>query len=334
MPTPQLPRARSSAPGKLMLFGEYAVLEGHDAVTCAFDARITVTAEALAEPVVVIDSPRILSEPLRRPVESLAGDAPSRLAFVWACLAGRAPFPWGGGIALHIDAGFPREWGFGSSSAVTVATLDALDALVGAQKDPVQLAAAATGLIQRVQGGVGSGYDAANQAVGGLIRYRMPRAPGALPEVERLPMPAAGGPTLFAAWTRDKVSTPSMVRAVRERFPPGDAVYRELGDLARRAADAARASQWDVMGSLLDEGQRLQERLGTSPEALSIALREARKADGVLGAKLTGAGGGDSALILARDEAAAAKACELGRLILLPSRPDSDGLRRLPFADA
>jgi mevalonate kinase len=317
-----------------MLFGEYAVLEGHDAVSCAFDARITVSARALAEPVVVIDSPRVLSEPLRRPVGALAGDPPPRLAFVWACLAGRAPFPWGGGITLHIDAGFPREWGFGSSSAVTVATLDALDALLETQKDRSALAAAATGLIQRVQGGVGSGYDAANQAVGGLIRYRMPRAPGALPEVERLPMPAEGGPTLFAAWTRDKVSTPSMVRAVRERFPPGDPLYGELGDLSRRAAEAARAGQWDVMGSLMDEGQRLQERLGTSPVALSRALGEARKAEGVLGVKLTGAGGGDSALILARDEEAAARACERGRLTLLPSRPDPEGLRRLPFADA
>jgi mevalonate kinase len=316
-----------------MLFGEYAVLFGHDAISCAFDARITATATATAEPLVVIDSPRVLPEPLCLPLAALAEGAPKNLDFVWACLAGRAPFPWGGGVRLHIEAGFPREWGFGSSSAVTVATLAALGALGGEPPEPLALAAAATALIQRVQGGVGSGYDAANQAFGGLIRYRMPRAPGQMPEVERLPMPPAEGPSLFAAWTRDKVSTPSMVRAVRERHPSGDPLYGELGALSGRAASAARAGQWDAIGGLMDEGQRLHERLGTSPEGLSRALALARRTEGVLGAKLTGAGGGDSALILARDEEAAARACERAGLTLLPSRPDPEGLRISPSPD-
>jgi mevalonate kinase len=308
-----------------MLFGEYAVLSGHDAVTCAFDARIAVTAEALATPELRVDSPRVLPAPVQRPLDALSGKAPAGLDFVWACLGARAPFPWGGGVALRIDADFPREWGFGSSSAVTVATLAAL---TGGPLDPVALAAEATALIQRVQGGVGSGYDAANQAVGGLIRYRMPRAPGALPEVERLPLPPADGPSLFAAWTGGKVSTPSMVRQVQKRYPPGDPLYDKLGDLARRAAEAARAGQWEAMGDLMDEGQRLHEDLGTSPAALSRALAEARRTPGVLGAKLTGAGGGDSALLLARDEGAAAEACKRAGLTLLPARPDPEGLRR------
>jgi mevalonate kinase len=117
-----------------------------------------------------------------------------------------------------------------------------------------------------------------------------------------------------------------MVRAVRERYPAGDPLYAELAALSLRAAFAARAGQWEVIGGLMDEGQRLHERLGTSPEALSFALAEARRTEGVLGAKLTGAGGGDSALLLARDEGAAARACERAKLTLLPSRPDPAGL--------
>jgi mevalonate kinase len=313
-----------------MLFGEYAVLEGHDAISCAFDARIAVSAVALDEPRIEIDSPRVLSEPASYPLEALGGPPPERLAFVWACLTRRAPLPWGGGVLLRIDADFPREWGFGSSSAVTVATLAALSALAypdPTPANPIMLAAEATALIQKAQGGIGSGYDAASQAVGGLIRYRMPASPGELPEVERLPLPPAEGPSLFAAFTSRKVSTPFMVREVRKQYPKGHPVYAEIGDLASRAAIAARAGRWDELGRLMIKGQEKHEKLGTSPPDLSRALAEALGEKGVLGAKLTGAGGGDSALLLCEDERTAREACRRAGLTLLASRPDPEGLR-------
>ncbi|MCK6531050.1 hypothetical protein L6R50_26975 [Myxococcota bacterium] len=322
------PSARASAPGKLLLFGEYAVLRGADAVCCAFDARIAATATALDAPVVEVDSPRVLREPLRAPVEALGGDAPPGLSFVWACLRSRFPFPWGSGVSLRVDAAFPRDWGLGSSSAVTVATLGALDALAGAPRDARAVAREAVARVRAVQGGVGSGADAATQAVGGLIRYRMAEEDGGAPEIEALPFPTApGAPVLRAAYTGRKASTTAMVADLGRRRAPGDPLYDELGALAAAAADLLRAGRVADLGPLLDEGTRLHERLGTWPGDLSPALAAARRSPGVLGAKPTGAGGGDSVLLLAEDDATAARACAAAGLELLLARPDPEGLR-------
>ena len=58
--------ASFSAPGKLMLFGEYAVLEGYPSLAMCLDRRIRATARVLpGEPRVVVDAPAVLAQPFR-----------------------------------------------------------------------------------------------------------------------------------------------------------------------------------------------------------------------------------------------------------------------------
>ncbi len=306
-----------------MLFGEYAVLDGFDSVTCAFDTWMTATVSKREDGYIFCDSPRVLSAPLKLPSSHLTTDPPPGLEFVWACLK-ESPLSQKG-LNVVLSSAFPREWGMGSSSAVTVALLGALDVLEGRPLEPPRITRLAIQLIRQVQGGVGSGYDAANQAWGGMIRYRMASGEGD-PQVECLPLPGSTDPQLFPLWTGLKASTPSMVGKVREHHPVGDPLYPAIGALAEEAVSALKRRDWSQVGVLMDRGQGLLELLGAVPDAMKLGIHQARNVPGVCGLRLTGAGGGDTALLLADREETAQAAAAAGGFTLLPPRATAQGL--------
>ena len=79
-------RATASAPGKLILLGEYAVLEGAPALVAAVEQRAEVSVELCVGEGICVDAPDIgvrraeLSSPLE------PSDLDERLVFVRTCL--------------------------------------------------------------------------------------------------------------------------------------------------------------------------------------------------------------------------------------------------------
>jgi phosphomevalonate kinase len=185
----------ASAPGKIVVSGEYAVLVGAPALVAAVDRRTVCTlTEARSggwrfathgfAPDVAHPLPELLSS------ASLSPSDPARLcAFVLRHLeivgATAADLPQHLLIDIDSRAGFAGgvKLGVGTSASVCVAFAAALLKALGRAVDVFALAYAAH---RAAQGGRGSGIDVAGACRGGLVRYTTRPAPSAA----RVAMPA------------------------------------------------------------------------------------------------------------------------------------------------
>jgi phosphomevalonate kinase len=171
----------ASAPGKLILSGEYAVLDGAPAICAAIDRRAHVTLSVNAEDHHTVSAPGFSNQQGRfresdGELEWLtAGDDFTLLDDVWRAANARVS----GGLSLvldtseFLDAGSGIKLGVGSSAALAVALAAALAELAGPGADVANIAFAAH---RRFQGGHGSGADVACSITGGLIEYTVGEA--------------------------------------------------------------------------------------------------------------------------------------------------------------
>ena len=173
----------ASAPGKLVLCGEYAVLDGAPGISAALDRRAVVSMTAADRWSVVcpgfiddVNAFSMVSDPDRVHLRWSAGASPVPLLDAVfeasACLvrlreAGIGPYSMIlDTTAFHVGG---NKLGLGSSAALTAA----LSAALAAGEDGGRAAARALALSahRRLQHGRGSGIDVATSIAGGLIRY-------------------------------------------------------------------------------------------------------------------------------------------------------------------
>ncbi|GAB2546811.1 mevalonate kinase family protein [Rhodanobacter koreensis] len=252
----------ASAPGKLVLLGEYAVLEGAPALAVAVDRRATVRIKPRSDGVCVVSAPDIGVFNVPMPVDvdgrlhwhcAEADTTKLRLVdHVWSALSreGLAPPP-GDGFCIELDtAGFfetsssgQAKLGLGSSAALTVALASALAVYAGhaeAIADRAQWLHRLFRMHSSWQEGRGSGVDLAASVAGGLIAYRLSgQDPG--PSFTSLDWPVAGVRCLFV-WSGQSVSTADFLRQLAQWRLGHHAEYaahmRNLGELAEVAAVA------------------------------------------------------------------------------------------------
>jgi phosphomevalonate kinase len=307
-----------TAPGKVFLVGEYAVLEGGAAVLAAVSRRAVaqyVPGLAPASPVVAETVARA-----RALLEDLAPALPP-------------------GAALVDTAAFRRgevKLGLGSSAATAVATAGAVLSYAGVDittRRDLLFRIADEGH-RAAQGGTGSGGDIAAAVHGGFVGFL--RAPGAPPIVRRLSRPS--GLVLLVFWTGVAASTPRLVQAVRALGERSPATYAALMDELRKSGErfAHAFLSNDARGAVrhADDYGRLLEKLGASAEVPIVTplfAEAAALARGLGGAaKPSGAGGGDVGVALFGDEAAAAafsRRCP-AEVSVLDVTIDPDGARR------
>jgi len=301
----------ASAPAKVMLFGEYAVLEGHRAIAMCLDRRISCRVERGGGRLEV-RAPGVFEPSIDLPdnvLEEVACPDP-RLQLLWPLLRRHAG---SSGLSLHFESEFPPTWGLGSSSASSLAAVAAL-AGPGPERFGEVLAA------QRKFQGSASGYDVATQLLGGFVLYRG----GATPKMERLDVPAMDW---LLAWTGSKVATGPMIGKVRERFGTGHSLYTHIGALAEVAVELLCGGHRRALGEALNEGHGLLTQLGAVPQELGERVERLQADSSIFGARMTGAGGGDSILLLVSDRAAASAAVRASGLEVLDLRPEAEGLR-------
>lgn len=106
----------ASAPGKVVLFGEHAVVYGHPAISTSISQRITVTLRPMEERGIHLNRAKI--NPARHP----------HLAYLVGCLWDESMTT---GVDVSVQSDVPRGAGLGSSAAFAVALATALRAASG-----------------------------------------------------------------------------------------------------------------------------------------------------------------------------------------------------------
>ncbi|MEB3187254.1 MAG: mevalonate kinase [bacterium] len=296
----------ATAPAKLILAGEHAVLHGHPAIAVPFPAlqtRVTVTAgqdtltsdRYLGQRVAIAET---RNGPLAPLCEAL------REVRMWL---DRMDRPWQPvEVAIHGD--IPPGSGLGSSASVLVAAIRAAFAHHGSHP-PVALVRQMATRAESLAHGTSSGLDPATVSAPGPIQFIKGHAPVEL----RIGRPF----TLVVADSGRAVSTRDQVARVQARVesePAARMVLDRFEGLANRVAEALEYGELEALGLALDDTHEALVTLGASDDSLDGLVRVARSA-GALGAKLSGAGGGGCVLALAPDgdgEAIAAAWRDLG----------------------
>ncbi|MFW6448674.1 MAG: mevalonate kinase [Halobacteriota archaeon] len=288
--------ATSSAPGKVYLFGEHAVVYGEPAIPCAIDLRATVEARRREDDRVRVDAADLSVHGLTVEYSGAMGDRPevdvpeqlveAAMGYVDGAirrgreLAGEVDR----GIELSISSEIPLGAGLGSSAAVTVAAIDAVAREFGADPEPETVADMAYRTEAEVQDGRASPADTFCSAMGGAVRVEGDDRR----TIEAPPLPFAIGYDGGAGETGELVEG---VRRLRDRYDFAAETVATIGLLTRSGEAALAAGDIDEVGRLMDFNHGLLAALGVSSRTLDDMVWAARDA-GAAGAKLTGAGGG------------------------------------------
>lgn len=294
--------SRGTAHGKVILFGEHAVVYGVPALAVGIDRGASAEATAIAG-----DGPSTLLvrgwNVRVRDDEADAPDVPLARAFrdllavtrEAQAAAGDAPT---GAVVVEASADLPPGGGLGCSAALGVAVARALDGRAA----PDDVAARANAW-ERVFHGNPSGVDAAVSSLGGCVFFERGEA-GAPASIRRVSVPTTLH--LCVGNSGSASSTKSMVEAVarlRERRPETtQKAFDAIHTLVKNARLAIEAGDTRAIGQLLDLNQMLLSGLFLSTPEIEQMCAAARGA-GALGAKLTGAGGGGSVVALVDDAA-------------------------------
>ncbi|MDX1570147.1 MAG: hypothetical protein R3200_06640, partial [Xanthomonadales bacterium] len=200
----------ASAPGKLMMFGEYAVLEGAPALVCAVNRRCRVTIRS-GVATGSFRSPQLHPDPISYGYEddavrwSCPDELKPQLALARHLLEAGEPVPLEVTVSTAAFQHRGRKLGLGSSAAMTVAWCRAADAGL---ESAAELRDRAERIHQAFQRGRGSGADIVASAYGGLLMHRRGAAP------RRLTWPGKLGWQLV--WTGESADTRDFLRRLGE----------------------------------------------------------------------------------------------------------------------
>ncbi len=293
-----LSKVTASAPGKLMFTGSYAVVHGYPAIVTAVDQRLTVVVEKNGKDTFHLFAPDLGLNAYSKTIDDLGKkDLPKAVRFIEILYKKfLEKYPQSEGINVTTKSDFSSSFGFGSSSAVTVAFAKALTTLYGINYSDRELFQMCYETIIDVQG-VGSGFDIAAAIWGGTLFYVSPAKVVETLKIDNLP--------LVVGYTGIKADTPTLVRMVNSKLNNNkqeiEKIFSASEKITNKLKNSLVAGDWVESGQLFNEHQSYMRDLGVSSLELEN-LVEASLSAGAMGATLSGAGGGDCMVALVDEE--------------------------------
>lgn len=291
---------KTSAPGKLMLFGEHSVVFGHPCIVTAVDRRLSITVEENGEEIFVLDAPDLGLRAYSKKISDLGNkNLPKEVSFIETCYKlFLEKYPQKKTIHIYSKNEFETSYGLGSSSASTVAFAKALSEFYEVPMNNDELFDLCYATVLEVQG-VASGFDIAAAIWGGTLYYITPHGKFAKHKTVE-PIKIKDLP-LMVGYTGIKADTATLVRMVQSLHSDNkevvNRIFADITLLVEQAKKTLQQQDWPHLGLLMDENQALLRRLQVSSIELENLIA-ASKSAGAMGAKLSGAGGGDCMLAL------------------------------------
>ena len=295
-----MPAYTAAAPGKIILFGEHAVVYGRPAIAvpvAGVRARAMISADPrAAEGRVRIQAPDIN---LEADLDKLPGSHP--LAAALRAVLSDLGLPRSPACHIRIKSTIPVASGLGSGAAVTVALIRAYSAFLG-KPLPDEKVNALAFEIEKLHHGTPSGIDNT------VITYAMPvyfqRKPtGPIIETFNVPQPFQ----IVIGDTGVRSPTAVSVRDVNKGWQAEteyfERLFDQIGSITEDARKMIEAGQPSRLGALMDENQALLVQMGVSSPPLDRLIQAARFA-GAFGAKLSGGGRGGNMIALVNDNIA------------------------------
>ncbi len=295
--------ATGTAPGKVILFGEHAVVYGRPAIAVPVDgveACATVRPGEQGSGIWLECCNLPAAEKGREgcyyPIrEAPPGDPLCVVVTIGLTHMGMVTPPEPD-LIITISSTIPIARGLGSGAAVATAIIRALATYLDYPLSPEETSRLVFE-VEKIFHGTPSGIDNT------VIAYQQPvyYVRGEPVELLKVSNPFH----LVIADSGVASATREVVREVRQHWEVERVRYEALFDGIAAVVRAARESilkgEWRALGPLMNENQALLEELGVSAPALERLLTAARSA-GALGAKLSGAGQGGFVIALVEEE--------------------------------
>jgi len=285
---------KASAPGKIILFGEHAVVYGRPALAVPVTqvhADVDVSNSSRAG--IWIDAPDVN---LHAELNTLPSDHPiASVIHNFLFISRVSSFP---NLEIKINSTIPVASGLGSGAAVTVALTRALSSHLNYSMTDEEVNAF-TYEIEKLHHGTPSGIDNT------VITYAKPVyfVKGQAMEIITVgrPFTIVIGDTGVSAPTKESVA--DVRRLWRNDMWRWESVFDKVTEISFTARRAIEQGHWEMLGELMNENHKLLQKLTVSSPELDHLVGAACES-GALGAKMSGGGRGGNMIALVKPDMA------------------------------
>lgn len=287
----------ATAPGKIILFGEHAVVYGQPAIAAPVSqVRATAVIQNNPAPGIRLIAPNLGSNILLSDAD--ADDAVAAVIYQFQTAAKLTTLP---DLIITVSSQIPIASGLGSGAAITAAIIRALAAHLGlSELLSYEWVSDQTYEVEKIHHGTPSGIDNT------VVAYERPVYFVRQQPRNRIePFAVAQPLRLLVADTGIRSSTKDVVRDVRRQWQidPStfNTIFEACGHIANIARLAIEHGNITQVGHLMTENHALLQKMTVSEPTLDELVGAALKA-GALGAKLSGAGRGGNMIALVNEE--------------------------------
>lgn len=311
-----------SAPGKIILFGEHAVVYKHPAIAAAIDLRAISSISASSEQISILSVPDLFPKklfdlnltPLPENLTALKFVIDSLLEVTESC---KNP-------TIEISSRIPLSAGLGSSAAVSVSLIAGFSKFLGMDIDLHEINKLAYET-EKIIHSFPSGIDNTISTYGGGILYEN----GVMKELSF----QLSSNYIVIINSLIPRNTKDLVESVRKKYEKNPSaiqgIFHNIHNIVIDAEKALKAGDLAQIGELMSSNHQLLRDLGVSHRTLDeiVKILDEKRA---LGSKLTGAGGGGCVISLFDDYHRATEVVELMKeknLQAFISNFSNDGVR-------